>query len=107
MFKNLSVLLLVLFISACATAGSRIDRTHMDEIKNGVQNKTQMREWFGEPYTIKTDLKGHPSGCIERWTYEYAKAKGFGTVTYSEILVVDFDTEGKVCDHAFSKSGSE
>jgi outer membrane protein assembly factor BamE (lipoprotein component of BamABCDE complex) len=107
MFKNLCTLLLIITIAACATAGQKIDRTHIGEIKNGVQNKDQIRAWFGEPYTIKTNLEGHPSGCVERWTYEYAKAKGFGTVTYSEILIVDFDAEGKVCDHAFSKSGSE
>ena len=107
MFKKLSVLLLILIITACASAGHRINRTHIDDINNGVQNKAQIREWFGEPYTITTDLIGHPGGCVERWTFEYAKAKGFGNVTYSEILIVDFDTEGKVCDHAFSKSGSE
>ena len=107
MFKNLSMLLLILTITACASAGHKVDRTHIDDIKNQVQNKAQIREWFGEPYTIKTDLKGHPSGCVERWTFEYATAKGFGTVTSAEILIVDLDTEGKVCDHAFSKSGSE
>ncbi len=107
MFKNLSILLLILIITACASAGHKINRTHIDDITNGVQNKTQIRAWFGEPYTIKTDLQGHPGGCTERWTFEYAKARGFGTVTYSEILIVDFDTEGKVCDHAFSSSGRE
>lgn len=107
MFKKLSLLVLVLIITACASAGNRIDRTHIDDVKNGVQNKARIRAWFGEPYTIKPGLIGHPGGCVERWTFEYAKAKGFGKVTYSEILIVDFDTEGKVCDHAFSKSGRE
>jgi hypothetical protein len=94
-------------MAACATAGNKVDRTHIDDIQNGAQNKDQIRTWFGEPYTIKTNLQGHPYGCVERWTFEYAKAQGFGTVTYSEMLVVDFDAEDKVCDHAFSKSGTE
>lgn len=107
MFKKLITLILILDLSACATAGHKIERSHLNDIKNGVQNKDQIRTWFGEPYTVKTGLTGHPKGCIERWTFEYAKAQGFGTVTYSEILVVDFNKNGKVCDHAFSKTGIE
>jgi len=107
MLRKLITLLLVLGISACATAGHKIDRAHIGEIQNGVQSKDQIRAWFGEPYTVKTGLTGHPSGCVERWTYEYAKARGAGKVTYSEILVIDFDKDGKVCDHAFSQSGTE
>jgi outer membrane protein assembly factor BamE (lipoprotein component of BamABCDE complex) len=92
---------------ACASAGTKLDRTHLDDIKEGAQSKQQIRQWFGEPYTVQPGLQGHPKGCVERWTYEYAKARGFGTVTYQEILVVDFDARGTVCDHAFSKSGQE
>ena len=107
MFKSLSILLITLFMVSCASAGHKVDRTHIDKIENGVQNKAEIRKWFGEPYTVNPNIKGHPAGCVERWTFEYAKAQGFGTVTYSEILIVDFDTKGKVCDHAFSKSGNE
>jgi len=106
MLKKLTLLLLFVMMAACASAGKPIDKTHMNDISNGVQDKAQIRQWFGEPYTVKTGLVGHPSGCVERWTYEYAKARGFGNVTYSEILVVDFDPAGKVCDHAYSKTGS-
>jgi outer membrane protein assembly factor BamE (lipoprotein component of BamABCDE complex) len=106
MVKKLTILSVVLLLAACASAGKPIDKTHMDEIANGVQTKAQIRQWFGEPYTVKTGLAGHPDGCVERWTYEYAKARGFGKVTYSEVLVVDFDAAGKVCDHAYSKTGN-
>lgn len=106
MLKRLAVLLLLMVFAGCASAGRPIDQTHMDEIANGVQDKAQIRQWFGEPYTVKTGLVGHPNGCVERWTYEYAKARGFGNVTYSEILVVDFSPAGKVCDHAYSKTGA-
>lgn len=105
MFKKIAVLFLIVGIGACASAGRRVDRSHIEDIENGVQSKEQILAWFGKPYTVKTGLVGHPLGCTERWTFEYAKAKGFGVVTYSEMLVVDFDKRGKVCDHAFSKMG--
>lgn len=107
MLKKSSILLFVFLLTACATAGSRIERTHLNDIKDGIQTKARIRSWFGEPYTVKTDLNRHPKSCTERWTYEYAEAKGFGTVTYSEILVVDFDAAGVVCDHAFSQTGGQ
>jgi len=107
MLKRLIILFLALIIAGCASAGKPIDKTHINDVENGVQTKAQIRQWFGEPYTVKTNLQGHPGGCVERWTYEYAKARGFGNVTYSEILVVDFGPEGKVCDHAYSKTGAE
>jgi len=106
MLKKLTMLFLVLVFVACASAGKPIDKTHMGEIAKGAQTKAQIRQWFGEPYTVKTGLTGHPGGCIERWTYEYAKARGFGNVTYSEVLVIDFDAGEKVCDHAYSKTGN-
>ena len=52
-------------------------------------------------------LTGHAKGCVERWRYEYAKARGFGTIMCQEVLAVDFDVDDKVCDHAYSKSGEE
>lgn len=107
MFKKIVTLLLTVMLTACATAGNKVNREHIGDIRNGVQNKEQIRAWFGEPYTVKTGLTGHPAGCIERWTFEYAKARGYGNVTYSEVLVVDFDKNGKVCDNAFSKTGTE
>ena len=107
MLEKTVALLFALILVACATAGKRIDRTHIDDIQNGAQTKSQIRAWFGEPYTITSGLQQHPSGCTERWTFEYAKAQGFGVVTYQETLVVDFDRAGKVCDHAFSKAGEE
>ncbi|MFZ5786688.1 MAG: hypothetical protein ACOY3Y_09630 [Acidobacteriota bacterium] len=40
---------------------------------------------------------------MERWIYVYAKAR-VGTATQSESLVVDLDSSGKVCDHAYTKN---
>ena len=111
MFEKIGALLLTALLAStivsCASAGRKLDRTHLGEIEEGVQSKQQIREWFGEPYTIVPGLQGHLKGCVDRWIFEYAKARGFGTVTYQEKLVVDFDAEGIVCDHAFAKSGKE
>ncbi len=71
----------------------------------GISNEDS-RDDGGDFPTTKAGLPDHPKQCIERWTYEFAKARGRGTVTYSEILVVDFDASGSVCDHAFSQTGS-
>lgn len=101
------LLSLLLVLTACANAGRRVDRMHLDDIQNGTQTRDQIEAWFGEPYSVRTGLQQHPSGCVERWTCEYAEAQGFGTVTYQEMLIVDFDAAGKVCDHAFSRSGED
>lgn len=101
------ILTLAVLSIGCASAGTRIDRTHVDDIANGAQSKSQIRAWFGEPYSVLKPLQGHPGGCTERWRYEYAEAQGFGNVTYQEVLIVDFDAEGKVCDHALSQSGKD
>jgi hypothetical protein len=100
-------LVAIFAVMSCASAGQKIDRTHLGDISEGAQNKAQIRSWFGEPYTQIAPLSGHVKGCTERWIYEYAKARGFGVVTYQESLVVDFDAKGAVCDHAFAHSGSE
>ncbi len=108
MFKKLAVLMLVvgvLGLSACVPgAGRRVDRTHINDIQTGVQDKAQIKAWFGEPYVIIPNLEGHPKGCTERWSFEYAIMRGtIKKYIYQEMLIVDFDKDGKVCDHAFSE----
>ncbi len=86
----------------CASSGRQFNTTHVNDIQVNVQDKQTIMDWFGEPMQ-KTTLTNNPKGCVERWTYTYAKAVGFGTVTESHALVVDFDANGKVCDQAYSK----
>ena len=105
MLRILSALFIVIFLASCASSGRSFDRTHINDIKTGVHDKNQIRTWFGEPYQTISPLTGHPLGCVERWSYVYAKAVGFGKVTQSDALIVDFDTAGKVCDHGASISG--
>jgi outer membrane protein assembly factor BamE (lipoprotein component of BamABCDE complex) len=85
---------------ACAGAGRKWDTTHANDVTKGVQDKAQIRAWFGEPYQ-STPLTRHPLGCSERWTYTYAWSNWGGAQTRSDTLVVDFDANGVVCDHAY------
>jgi outer membrane protein assembly factor BamE (lipoprotein component of BamABCDE complex) len=102
--STLFLLLSALLLAACATAGRQFDRTHVNDVKKGVQTKEQIRAWFGEPYQVTAPLSGHPAGCVERWTYVHAYASYGGMKSTSASLVVDFDKKGKVCDHAYSET---
>jgi len=106
MLEKIGALLLTILlapvIASCVSA-----RKNPDDIEDGVQSKQQIRRWFGEPHRVKLGLQGHLKGCVERWAFEYAKDPGFDSSTHPELLVVDFDAEGIVCDHAFTKSGKE
>jgi outer membrane protein assembly factor BamE (lipoprotein component of BamABCDE complex) len=87
-------------LAACATAGREFDRTHVNDVKTKVQDKDQIRTWFGEPFRVQP-LIGSAIGCMERWTYVHAFSSFGGAKTTSASLVVDFDKNGKVCDHAY------
>jgi len=89
-------------VAGCASSGRQFDASRTSEIQNGVQDKQAITSWFGEPLSV-TPLGENSRGGVERWTYAYAHAVGFGSVTESYALVVDFDADGKVCDHAYSK----
>lgn len=89
-------------LCACATSGRKFDRTHVGDVKTGVQNKDQIRAWFGKPVSMQT-LASHPAGCTERWTYVHAYASWGGAKSTAAALIVDFDKAGMVCDHAYSE----
>jgi hypothetical protein len=91
----------VLFL-ACATVGKKFDTTHANDIRKGTHDKSQITDWFGPPHQTTSPLSGHPAGCVERWQWTYAHSVAGGS-TVSDSLVVDFDSDGKVCDNAFSQ----
>jgi outer membrane protein assembly factor BamE (lipoprotein component of BamABCDE complex) len=93
----------VFALVSCATVGKDIDRTHLPDIGNGVQDKNQIRDWFGEP-NGKMLFSANTKGCVERWSYLYGHASYGGLKTKSTTLVIDFDERGKVCDHAYSET---
>ena len=92
----------VLLLAGCASSGRQFDATHVNEIQNGKQDKATIAGWFGEPGQ-RQPITGHPAGCTERWLWTYAHAVGFGNVTEAHSLVIDFDSKGLVCDHAYTK----
>jgi outer membrane protein assembly factor BamE (lipoprotein component of BamABCDE complex) len=101
-FLALSALGIFCLFAGCASTGRQFDTLHVNDVKVGMQDRQTIEQWFGEPYK-KATLAANGKGCAERWTYVYAHAVGFGTVTESHALVVDFDSNGKVCDQAYSK----
>lgn len=88
---------------ACATVGRQFDTSHVNDIQKGVHDKAQIRTWFGDPYQ-RTSFSKNAAGCVERWQWTHAKAV-VGGRPRSEVLIVDFDQGGKVCDNAFSTVG--
>lgn len=87
-------------LAGCATVGRDFDATHANDVKNGTHDKAQVTAWFGHP-TTTTELRSNPRGCVERWQWSHATAS-LGTAAKAKVLIVDFDPQGKVCDHAFS-----
>jgi hypothetical protein len=90
-------------LGACATVGRDFDTTHANDIRTAEQDKTQIAAWFGEP-RFTTTFDKNPKGCVERWQWSYGTA-AVGSSTRAKSLIVDFDADGKVCDHAFSSGG--
>lgn len=94
--------LLVACAALVACAGSGAGRSfstrHVDDLRRGAQDKNRVQAWFGQPVRIEK-LHAHPAGCTERWTYVHAVSSH--ARTRSESLVVDFDANELVCDHAY------
>lgn len=95
-----SLIPLLFLLVSCATVGQQFDTTHVHDVKGG-QNKSQITGWFGEP-TQKTTFTPNDKGCVERWQYTHATSQAFGS-THSQVLIVDFDDKGVVCDTAYSE----
>ena len=99
--KTMALLLVVLsMLAGCATVGRDFDATHANDVKTGAHDKAQVSTWFGPP-TATAQLKDNPQGCVGRWQWTHATATA-PSAAKSKALIVDFDSAGKVCDHAFS-----
>ena len=96
-----SIAFLVLFLAACATSGTQFDTTHAHDVRVG-QRRSEIVAWFGQPGQRAT-FSPNAKGCVERWTYVYAKARAGGRVVDAQALLVDFDPAGAVCDTAYSE----
>lgn len=95
------IVFVMLVAAACATVGKSFDVTHANDIQKGQHDKAQIRAWFGEPHQVTSPLPSNPASCVERWQYTHAHSVAGGS-TESQVLIVDFDAAGKVCDNAFS-----
>ena len=93
-------LIVLLALAGCASAGRDFDTTHANEIRTAEHDKAQISSWFGEPRAITTFEK-NAKGCVERWLWSYGAAS-VGSAARAKALIVDFDADGRVCDHAFS-----
>jgi outer membrane protein assembly factor BamE (lipoprotein component of BamABCDE complex) len=91
---------LTVTISGCATVGRTFDTTHTAEVQKG-QDQSQNRAWFGQPWVVQP-ITVHPMGCTARWNYAYAHSTA-GIHTTTDVLIVDFDASGKICDHAYQR----
>jgi hypothetical protein len=80
-----------------AVTSRQWDTTHANEIKRGAHDKTQIQQWFGDPLRVEPIKVG---AGVERWTWAYAHPKVDGAIPV-DVLVVDFDRAGKVCDNVY------
>ncbi len=94
------ITLFAIAFTACATVGKKFDTSHVHEIQKGKQTKAEITAWFGPAHST-TQLTKSELGCVERWQWTHARSS-MGSTT-AEALLVDFDSDGKVCDNAYSK----
>ena len=100
MIHSALVVGIVMTLAACATVGRPFDTTHVHDVRAG-QNKTAVTRWFGQP-TQWTTFAANAKGCSERWQYTHATATAGGSA-HAQVLLVDFDQAGVVCDTAYSE----
>jgi outer membrane protein assembly factor BamE (lipoprotein component of BamABCDE complex) len=102
--QNAIQVIAVVAVFACASCasimGNQFDTTHKKDIRNGVQDKNQIREWFGNPNQVQS-ISSNPSGCAERWTYVYTFWSWVETKKKTGTLLVYFGGDGKVCDQEY------
>jgi outer membrane protein assembly factor BamE (lipoprotein component of BamABCDE complex) len=98
--KVQTVLRVVAVVAVFAFVSCAPITTHKKDIRNGVQDKNQIRKLFGDPVQVQS-ISSSPSGCVERWTYVRTFWSWIEIKMKTETLVVYFGGDGKVCDHAY------
>ena len=92
---------LALFIASSLLAGcASLPRSYRDthDVVRLAVSRDRIHDELGEPGTILR-LERHPAGCVERWSYA-----GLRRGDRQEVLFVDFDREGRVCDYAWGET---
>ncbi|MEK7466697.1 MAG: hypothetical protein AAB074_04710 [Planctomycetota bacterium] len=101
MRKAMTVLPLVLALSACASSGRNFDESKVGNIKNGQTTKAEIEQWFGKPGGM-AGVNGATNGAVQRYTYSYGYSSHGGSRTTAKALVVDFNDKDIVVDNAYS-----
>lgn len=100
LLNMLVTLVMILTVTACATAGKSFPVTAVKDIKIGETTKKDIRSMFGNPW--RTGLEDGQ----ETWTYgqyRYSPFKG----SESSDLVVRFDNAGKVGSYSYSTTNPD
>ncbi|MCJ8328821.1 MAG: hypothetical protein HRT89_01160 [Lentisphaeria bacterium] len=101
--KKLIMLLPLFFMLSCVSElGKKSDMDLIKKIKAGEQTKATILEWFGKPDVKRVEIVNKKGTCVESWTYRYQRSSFGAPIEYSEVLLIEFDIEGKVCKHKFS-----
>ncbi len=100
---QIAALLAGLPLAACATIGEPFDTTHVAELRRGEQDRAQVKAWFGEPHQRTEPRPGETTDCVEHWHYGHADSTAGGT-THSDVLMVGFDAEGRVCEIGYART---
>ncbi|MBI1840337.1 MAG: outer membrane protein assembly factor BamE [Verrucomicrobia bacterium] len=114
MKKIICVTAAVLTLCGCASVGRKIDQSKVDQIKQGVTTREEVRKLIGSPdQLIKT------SDGVEMWIYSYflvtTKGSTFipiigafagGANTTSQSLSISFGADGIVSRYTSAIGGS-
>ena len=86
-------------LTGCASSGKKFDTTHVNDIETDKTTRAQVDAWFGPPASQTS--ANTPQGAVLRYTYTYAYSSWGGAKTTSKSLVVDFNAQNVVVDHAY------
>lgn len=98
--KVFVALLYIAALSACASSGSRIEQSNVDQIIIGTTTKNQMLQTFGSPLSQTFNSDGK---LMMTWFYVFVGP--FGTRMKQQNLAVLFDQNEKV--EKFSLTNSD
>lgn len=87
------------------TGDPRISRFMSDTIINGIHTKHDIQTLFGSPDAVSRTSTGSSSEGFERWTFRrlYQTDREIAT----DVIMVLFDIDGTVLEHAFSQTQSK
>ena len=98
--RKLTVVILLLALAGCASAGRNFNVPAVQEITMGETSKADITRLFGAPWRT-----GIEDGR-ETWTYGHYKYSLFGE-TKTRDLVLRFDGQGKVASYTFNSTYPE